>query len=31
VRCGRGWDVAYLGRFDVADRSCERVIRTFED
>lgn len=27
-RCGRGWGVAYVGRLDVADRSCGRVIRT---
>jgi hypothetical protein len=30
VHCGRGWDVAYLGRFDVADRSCEKVVRALE-
>lgn len=30
VHCGPGWDVAYLGRFDIADSSCERVVRTLE-
>jgi Ca2+-binding RTX toxin-like protein len=30
VHCGPGWDVAYLGRYDIADSSCERVVRTLE-
>jgi hypothetical protein len=30
VHCGRGWDVVYLGRFDIADASCERKIRNLE-
>jgi Ca2+-binding RTX toxin-like protein len=30
VRCGPGWDVVHLGRYDVADRSCEKVVRTLE-
>jgi hypothetical protein len=31
VHCGPGWDVAYLGCYDVADRSCERIVRSLED
>ena len=30
VHCGPGWDVAFLGRFDIADGSCERVVRKLE-
>jgi len=30
VHCGPGWDIAYLGRYDIADSSCERVVRTLE-
>jgi Ca2+-binding RTX toxin-like protein len=27
VHCGRGYDVAYIRAEDVADASCERVVR----
>jgi hypothetical protein len=30
VHCGPGWDVVHLGRYDIADASCERVYRTLE-
>jgi len=30
VHCGPGNDVTYLGRYDIADSSCEHVIRTLE-
>jgi Ca2+-binding RTX toxin-like protein len=30
VHCGPGWDIAYVGRYDIADSSCERVVRTLE-